>query len=450
VTSFRAQELHSNGSFHTTSFRIAGSTSQGFVLERQGALLLELPPGYALRKSRCCGICSTDQARPFLPFPLPQIIGHEVLVEEGGRLAAVEINASHAAIGSPAATGCPLCAGGLPTHCPDRLVLGIDRLPGGFGPWILAPVGNIVPVPTGMPPDTAVLVEPFAAALHAAETVDLQGAERVAVLGAGRLGLLITAALGAVRSRHRLSFSITVIETNRARADLALRLGADSRETGTFDIVIEATGTPEGLGQALGLATREVHVKSTTGRKTLGLRHLTEMVVDEVSLAPCTDRELDRLVAGGARSVLLRGSPISPDLVSALTRRGLAPEQLDGEGVAPGADAVVVTSLEEADRTLRPRPGREAGLVRPRGTILVDRKAPPTGLLAPLFERGLRITTSRCGDLHRAFRVLEQLGSEGVDLGQLLVTHHLPASDMNAAMTAALQPGAIKVVVDHG
>ncbi len=118
MTSFRAQELHSDGSFHTTSFRIAGSRSRGFVLERQG-----------------------------------------------NRLAAVEINASHTAIGSPAAGDCPLCAGGLPTHCPDRLVLGIDRLPGGFGPWVLAPAGNIVPV-----------------------------------LGAGRLGLLITAALGAVRN----------------------------------------------------------------------------------------------------------------------------------------------------------------------------------------------------------------------------------------------------------
>ena len=37
------------------------------------------------------------------------------------------------------------CDSGIPTHSPTRLVLGIDRLPGGFGPFILAPQNAIVP-----------------------------------------------------------------------------------------------------------------------------------------------------------------------------------------------------------------------------------------------------------------------------------------------------------------
>lgn len=52
------------------------------------------------------------------------------------------------------------------THCPDRLTLGIDRLPGGFAHHVLAPVHAIVEVPDDMPVQCAVLCEPLAAALQ--------------------------------------------------------------------------------------------------------------------------------------------------------------------------------------------------------------------------------------------------------------------------------------------
>src|SRR5207249_2809327 len=105
---------------------------------REGREHLRLGPGYRLLRVSRCGVCATDLARRQLPFPLPQVTGHEVVaVADDGTPVVVEINASHAARALPPDAWCADCRRGLGTHCPDRLVLGIHDLPGGFGPWLL-------------------------------------------------------------------------------------------------------------------------------------------------------------------------------------------------------------------------------------------------------------------------------------------------------------------------
>ena len=176
---FEAYDYRADQTFARASYRLEGSADDGWRVERDGALVLELGPGYRALRSVACGVCSTDLARHFLPFPLPQVIGHEVVaVDDAGRRYVVEINASHAARGVDA--GCAFCEAGLETHCPERVTLGIDALPGGFGPWILAPVDACVPIPDEVSDDDAVLVEPLAAALHAVTTVRPRPGERVA------------------------------------------------------------------------------------------------------------------------------------------------------------------------------------------------------------------------------------------------------------------------------
>jgi len=462
VIEFRAQELHEDGAFREAEYAFDGTPAEGWTVLREGKIWLELPPGYEPLETVCCGICSTDQARRFLPFALPQIIGHEALaVDSRGRLVAAEINASCTALGLPEDEKCPLCACGLSTHCTSRLTLGIDRLPGGFGPRMLAPEGAVVPVPADLPVDDALLVEPFAAALHAAERIDLDSAETVAVLGAGRLGLLVVAALRALRDRSGRAFTIVVTETDRRRAALARAVGADELWTGprndpVADVVVEATGSVDGLGQALSMARREVHVKSTTGRETLGLRHLTAMVVDEISLAPLDIEKDQALWSESSQTALVFGQRPAKETADALEQRGLVLSCLAAEelpGAAPDdwtpSDVVVVSSLEMADRALRPWHGSERGLVRPRGTILIDNRADTAPLTARLFERHLRLTTSRCGDFERAFPYLRDLHRSGAALGERLITHRLRATDMAAAMKSANDPCALKVVVEH-
>ena len=186
---FSASEYRADDSFENVEMGFRGSTETGFEVLRNGEEWLRVGPGYRVLETVAAGVCSTDLDRRFLPFPLPQITGHEVLARapSGGPRFAVEINASRFARGNSQA--CAACRPPMERHCPHRLVLGIHDLPGGFGPYVLAPADALVEVPEEIDLETAVLMEPLAAALRAAETVRLAPKDRVAVIGPRRLGL---------------------------------------------------------------------------------------------------------------------------------------------------------------------------------------------------------------------------------------------------------------------
>jgi threonine dehydrogenase-like Zn-dependent dehydrogenase len=473
---FDALDYRADQTFASARYRYVGDERAGWVVERDGREVLALGPGYRALRVRSCGVCSTDLARHFLPFPLPQVIGHEVIaVDTAGRRFVVEINASHAARG--VTHDCVFCRAGLPTHCPDRVTLGIHDLPGGFGPWILAPVAACLEVPAAIPDAVAVLVEPFAAALHAVRTIAPRSDERIAVLGPRRLGMLVVAALAAVRSamqQHEHGFEIAAIVRDPALATLARSFGSTQAHvlTGTgadaaleraFDVVIDTTGNPDGLASAVRFARREVHLKSTHGQPACGLRHLTELVVDELGIARFP-REAP--LAGGEPWVApLRGSrprvawlaaaePPAWLAVTADVRRGSAVELAEHyarlpDGL-PRADAAVVDSPAGVDAVIRPRPDRELALVRPRGLVLVHPYAATDGsaLLAAVTGRGLRLSSSRCGDFRAALSLLAQT-PELARLGERLVTHTFPARDLAHAFEVAKTRDCIKAVVQQ-
>lgn len=472
---FDALDYHADQTFGTAHYRITGD-GQGWSVLRNGAPWLELGPGYRLLRTRVCGVCSTDLARHHLPFPLPQVIGHEVIAtDEQGRRFVVEINASHQARG--VATDCPFCRAGLPTHCPERLTIGIHGLPGGFGPWLLAPVGACVEVPPNVPDSAAVLVEPFAAALHAVLTLAPRAGERIAVLGPRRLGMLVVAALAAVRAQAEEGeeFAIVALARDPALLTLARSFGAtealpvDDLASGlgdqTFDCVIDTTGNPEALATAVRLARREVHVKSTHGRPSCGLTQLTGLVVDEISLA-AFPHDATGAIAGTAPWQQLRtGSrprvawlpPAPPPawlLQTADVARGDAATLLRGyqqtrDGL-PRADCVVASTAADVDAAIRPLAGDEIALVRPRGTVLVLADAAERSpLLRAITDRGLRLSSSRCGDFHAALALLAG-DAELRRIGERLVTHRFGAADLPAAFAMARSRACIKAVVAQG
>lgn len=460
---FEAREYRSDRSFSEAVYRLEGDEVGGWRIWRDGRPHLELGPGYRLLRTQACGVCSTDLARHLLPFPLPQVTGHELVATDAqGQRYVVEINASHAARGVDGS--CPFCAGGLATHCPDRLVLGIHDLPGGFGPWVLAPLHAALPVPDDVPTSAAVLVEPFAAALHAVTTVDPRAGECVAVLGPRRLGLLVVAALAAHRARTGVHFEIVALSRHAELNRLALGFGADrslavegegaNLADALCERVIDTTGSPAGLELALRLARREVHLKSTHGRPAGGLEHLTELVVDELSVAPFVSGD----VPDGARVAWL-ASARPPGELAGRTHllRGLdAAAQLAeleagarGGGL-PRADVAVVSSPAEADRAIRPRAADERSLVRPRGAILVHpwARVERSALLRAVLERNLRLSSSRCGDFRRALELIRS-DPELRRLGEKLVTHRFGAGDLEHAFETARLSGCIKAVVEH-
>ena len=466
---FEGLEYHESDRVRPAHYALEGSSAGGWLITRNDEEHMRLGPGYRLLRTERCGVCSTDLARRFLPFPLPQIIGHELIaLDSDGRRHVVEINASHRARGIR--HECPFCELGLANHCPERRVLGIHDLPGGFGPWVLAPERAAIALPDSITSDVAVLVEPFAAALHAAESISPEPGDRVAVLGPRRLGLLVVAALAARRKRDAGQFTIVGLSRHPALCERALNFGAD--EAGppgpngadpTLDIVIDTTGSPDGLEKAIALAGREVHLKSTHGQPAAGLAHITELVVDEIGVQ-AWPQDADEIKSLLAQSSSQPGEqPRVAWLASSAPPAELAGEadwsvgkqapalleafQNTAQGQLPRADLAVVENETDLDAVVRPRADDEIALVRPRGQVCVlGRDSQRGALLQAVGARGLRLSTSRCGNFMQALELLES-DAELRERLPALITHHLPADRLAQALELAHSPGCIKVVV---
>ena len=460
---FDTFDYRADQTFTKARYRFEGDPARGWLVLRDGAEVLRLGPGFRVLRVRQCGICSTDLARHHLPFPLPQVIGHEVVAyDDDGRRYVVEINASHAA--RAVAHDCELCRNGLASHCPERLTLGIHGLPGGFGPWILAPVDACIEVPSSIPDDVAVLVEPLAAAMHAVTMVAPRAGENIAVLGPRRLGMLVLASLVAERHRRGTNpFTITAVVRNPSLAALATEIGADDvRVVGVapvpeplqFDVVIDTTGNPHGLDQAVAMARREVHLKSTHGQPAAMLRYTTELVVDELaiepmpslaSLAGAARRRIAWLAAAEPPAALVRQHDVQRAPAAELAERFGAPSSPSAY-----ADSAVVDSPAAVDVAIRPLTGVERPLVRPRGVIWLhpDADVGQSAALAAIAERGLRLSASRCGDFGAALDLLAS-DAELRRIGERVVTHRFGASQLLDAFATAKSRACIKAVIAH-
>ncbi|KAI9207939.1 uncharacterized protein BJ171DRAFT_258082 [Polychytrium aggregatum] len=408
AVSFTAHELLSDGTFGTAQYEYVRSAEKQIQVLRNSELHLTLDGDYAIVKTLRCGICSTDLARHFLPYPLPQIIGHEVVVslvdsdsavggdasEENAadvgvdgsrtaRLGVVEINDSHLSHGCGSSSGCAYCRTdtGIPSQCPERITFGINQWPGGMAPYVIVPLGNLIPIPRDtLSVTSAVLIEPFAAALHGVRCSQPRAGDSVAVLGAGRLGLLTIAALVAFRgsasaqeaspasslaggddpvkqygSASPRPFSITAIVRTMAHAAEATRLGADrvvlsssaSPIAESFDVVFDTSGSPDGFDAALRLARREVHLKSTHGQPVLGLQHLTELVVDEMAVVNFDLDALEFAWSGHAGDRRHRLDAVSATNLPSTTHTAPSnPNVL----VSSSVDAAVVAQIESTGR----------------------------------------------------------------------------------------------------
>jgi 2-desacetyl-2-hydroxyethyl bacteriochlorophyllide A dehydrogenase len=237
----------------------------------------------ALIRVRLSGICGTDIELTRGYYPYTGVLGHELVGEVVdspdaswiGERVVGEINASCGT--------CHTCQAGRPTHCEGRTVLGIVNRDGAHAEYVRLPVDNLHRVPDSVSDDAAVFTEPLAAAIEILEQVHIAPSDRVLLVGAGRLGQLVAQVLaltGAdlqVVARHalqRILLDSRGIATT-AEGDLAPR---------SFDVVVEATGSPGGLDLArAALRPRGTLVLKSTyaGEVTLDL---SPFVVDEITV----------------------------------------------------------------------------------------------------------------------------------------------------------------------
>ncbi len=250
--------------------------------------------GWVLVRTEAVGICGTDKAFYRGSYPLlkvPLTLGHEAVgvVVEGpeelvGKRVVTEINLV-------LDWSEPLVREGMYTHALRRLVLGIT-FDGAMADYFLTRV-EAVHVVEGLEPEKAVFVEPLAAVLRALRLEPPRPGWAVAVLGTGALAYLAAQVLRLHGCRvivvaRRDSPKRRFFEEQGFKTmtfEEALEWAKENTWAGTgFDAVFEATGSPEGLEQAVELARPlgVVYLKSTHGMPVAF--NQTQAVVKELKI----------------------------------------------------------------------------------------------------------------------------------------------------------------------
>lgn len=243
----------------------------------------ERPPGFALIRTLIAGICNTDLELQRGYYGFSGTPGHE--------FTGVVIEADTASLIGTRVTGeinlacghCDYCAIGLGRHCPHRSVLGIVKHPGAFAEYLSLPEQNVHAIPDEIPTEQAVFIEPLAAACEILDQVHIPDQEHVAVLGDGKLGLLVAQVLNAHGAR------VTLYGRHAEKLAIARTAGIETAMAqdpphATYQFVIDATGSRDGLRQAVSMVRPRgtVILKSTIHGEVA--MDTAPVIVNEVTL----------------------------------------------------------------------------------------------------------------------------------------------------------------------
>ncbi len=230
-------------------------------------------PGDVLLELQAVGICGSD-LHYFRTgrigsqvLQAPWIMGHEctAVVREVGSAVRDLAPGDRVAVDPLIACGrCDQCRAGRKHTCREQRFLGCPgQQQGCLCERLVMPAECCFKVPEQLSVGAAVMVEPFAIALHALSMLGSAGAEgqRIGVLGAGPIGLCMLAAL-----RWAKSAEVLVTDRLEYRAAMAERLGASSvhvsgdsgaellaRNPAGLDAVFDCTGEQAALDQAAAL-----------------------------------------------------------------------------------------------------------------------------------------------------------------------------------------------------
>lgn len=254
--------------------------------------------GEALIRVSLAGICNTDLeiVRGYMGFQ--GILGHEFVgvVEEiahqpgastplalVGKRVVGEINA---ACRLP---GCWYCQRGMYTQCPERTTLGIVGRNGAFAEYVTLPVENLHVVPENVSDEEAVFVEPLAANFEILEQIHLKPTESIVILGDGKMGQL------AAQVLTLSGCEVMMVGKHQEKLALAEKRGIHTyllEDSQTFtlennrrvDMVVECTGSAQGLELALRLVRAKgvLALKSTVAEKSS--LHLAPIVINEIQV----------------------------------------------------------------------------------------------------------------------------------------------------------------------
>ena len=198
----------------------------------------EVPPpagSDVLVRVRACGICGSDLTLLDREFPIQGIPGHEIAGElmDGTPVAIEPIDPCG---------DCRYCQRGDYQVCPSSAerIYGVS-LDGGMAEQIRVPARCLVPLPRGLDPRTAFLVEPLAVAIHGVRRARVEKSMRVLVVGAGTIGLCAVVAASAVGAE------VALLARHPGQVEAGAKLGVEivsSESLDDYDVVLDCAGTP--------------------------------------------------------------------------------------------------------------------------------------------------------------------------------------------------------------
>lgn len=264
----------------------------------------------ALIKIRKAGICSTDLELVKGYYPYTGVLGHEFVGEVvstpsrlrhpppnpqpefkmTGQTLHTDLGEGRVGVGdrvvgeiNVVCNQCEQCLNGRSTHCESRTVLGIINRDGTFAEYTQLPIANLHKVPASVSDEMAVFTEPLAAALEIQEQINIKPNDRVLLVGAGRLGQIIAQTLALTGCDLHV-----VARHTRQQALLKARgiriISEEDIQPGSWDIVVEATGSPSGFTLARqAVRPRGALVLKSTYKGEMNV-NFSSIVVDEVNI----------------------------------------------------------------------------------------------------------------------------------------------------------------------
>ena len=217
--------------------------------------------GSSLIRIILSAVCSTDKEvlKGYRP-DFKGIMGHEFvgIVEESddktliGKRVVGEIN--------EVCHECLYCKTGRPHHCSNRKTPGLSR-DGCFTEYMVLKTENLHLLPDELPTEVAVFTEPLAAAFEILEQIKIEKGTPVGILGDGRLALCIANVMNCAGA------DVTVVGKHDDKLKIFDRIAKTTKErvAESYEIVVEATGSPSGIGEAINLVRKKgtIVLKST-------------------------------------------------------------------------------------------------------------------------------------------------------------------------------------------
>jgi 2-desacetyl-2-hydroxyethyl bacteriochlorophyllide A dehydrogenase len=223
--------------------------------------------GDAVVRMASVGICGTDFkiVSGKIAVDVPRVIGHEIVGEVVVAPPGTEARAGSTVLVDPGITcgTCDQCRAGRGNICTRGWLLGRDR-DGGLQELLAVPAANLYPLPAGIDPAAAPLLQVLATCIHGQRLSPAVPGAPVVVIGLG-----VTGFLHLQLAKRAGATPIVCTTRSFAKLQLAAELGADVTVAadapdavarvihatgGGADLVIECVGSVSTLASAVEVA----------------------------------------------------------------------------------------------------------------------------------------------------------------------------------------------------